>query len=109
MRRDFAVAPKRVDVRWNLFLASVMARLIGTIGQAVRHGMLARIECMHCRHVGFHKASELARAVGFGRAFDDIRFKCSRCERRNAKVRPMEIDHDRPPKVMVWTLTRLRL
>lgn len=85
-----------------------MTRTIDTIGRAARHDMLVRVECRGCRHVGFHRAHELARMVGHGRHIEAIRFVCSKCEGRDVRAIAMEFDRDRPPGITVWTPMRLR-
>jgi hypothetical protein len=85
-----------------------MARFLDTLGKAARHGMMVRVECLHCRHVGHHRADELARAVGYGTAFTSIRFKCSRCGRTDAKALPFELDRDRSRPLTVWTQITLK-
>jgi len=85
-----------------------VTRTIDTIGRAARHDMLIRVECGHCRHVGHHRAHEIAKVVGHGRAIDSIRFVCSRCHARAARAVPIELDYDRPPKVTVWVPMQLK-
>ena len=85
-----------------------MTRFLDTVGKAVRHDMLLSVECLHCRHVGFHQAAELARIVGYGTAFTSIRFKCSRCGRKDAKALPVEIDRDRAKPLLVWTQIEIK-
>ncbi|MEX0408056.1 hypothetical protein ABGN05_20565 [Aquibium sp. LZ166] len=85
-----------------------MTRTIDTIGRAARHDMLIRIECGHCRHVGHHRAHEVAKVVGMGRSIESIRFVCSRCKTPARKAVPIEFDRDRPPKVIVWVPMELK-
>lgn len=84
-----------------------MTQTIDTIGRAARHDMLVRVECLSCRHVGFHRAHELARLLGHGRTIAAIRFVCSKCAGREVHARALEFDRDRPPKVEVWVPRRL--
>lgn len=85
-----------------------MAGPMDSVGRAARHGVLLVVECRHCRHVGHHKASDVAQVAGFGRPLENINFKCSRCGRRDVKVGTQFVDIDRPPKIHIWTLTRFK-
>jgi hypothetical protein len=80
-----------------------------SVGRAARHGALLEVECRHCRKIGHHKASELAKVCGFNRPLESIRFVCSRCGRKDVTVKTMLIDIDRPPKLHVWALMPIKL
>ena len=53
--------------------------------------------------MGHHRAGDIAKIAGFGTPLESVKFVCSRCSRRDVIVKTMFVDHDRPPKLRVWT------
>jgi hypothetical protein len=82
-----------------------VARIIRTLGEASRHGMIIRAECARCRKTADFLASDLAHVYGYGREFSSIPFRCDLCGDRPTSVLPVEHIPDERSKRYVWRPT----
>src|SRR5262245_24675234 len=80
-----------------------MTQTIWTLGQAVRHFPILRVECA-CGNVGDFRTQDVASEVGNERDPHSVRFGCKRCGSKagKANVSLLKVDYDRPPKAGLW-------
>jgi len=85
-----------------------MAGPMDSVGRAAKANMLLIVECRHCYHVGRFRANDVAKAIGWNKPLEAIRFRCKRCGRKDTEVKTQFIDQDHPPKGYIWVLQKAR-
>lgn len=79
-----------------------MTRVIRTLGQAARHGMLVRAECPACDRKADFFANDLCGFFGFGREIDTLPFRCGACGMPAKRIRALAFPADERARKVVW-------